>query len=128
MADPENFADIALEKGWSPGTQLQMLLRYIENQQSDDVFVDFLREQPAEPDPSAPVYKSVFRVTVLSDTMRVGSGDMADVLREIDCGDSIGTVVTTTLNAIVPPETLKAELLAIGNDGTFFGDLNSEVS
>lgn len=46
MSDAETtFVTIAAEQGWSLPTQLNVLLRYIDNQQSDDVFRDFLLAQ-----------------------------------------------------------------------------------
>lgn len=40
-----DFEAIAARKGWSVETQVTVLLDYIENQQSDDAFLDFLEEQ-----------------------------------------------------------------------------------
>lgn len=39
------FETIANEQGWSEATQIAVLLEYIENQQSDAVFKDFLLEK-----------------------------------------------------------------------------------
>lgn len=39
------FDDIAQARGWSPQTQVDILLEYIENQQSDEAFLDFIEEQ-----------------------------------------------------------------------------------
>ena len=114
------YGDIAIEKGWSLATQVDVLLTYIGNQQSDAAFVDFLQRQPDEAEPTNPVFKSVFRVTVLTTNQHVASGELEEALREIDHGDSIGQIERTTLNAIVPADEIRAELLAIGNDGTFF--------
>lgn len=42
------FDDKAAVAGWAASTQVDVLLRYIENQQSDDVFEDFLDRQIEE--------------------------------------------------------------------------------
>jgi hypothetical protein len=42
---PKSFEDFAIEQGWTPETQVCVLLRYIENQDSDACFTDFLEEQ-----------------------------------------------------------------------------------
>jgi len=44
------FEEIAKAQAWTPETQVSVLLRYIENQDSDDAFLDFLGEQVAEED------------------------------------------------------------------------------
>lgn len=42
------FIDTAAEEGWSDATQIDVLLRYIENQQSFEAFEDFLAELRAD--------------------------------------------------------------------------------
>ena len=44
------FEEIAAAQGWTPATQVSVLLRYVENQQSEDCFIDFLEQQAAEED------------------------------------------------------------------------------
>ena len=39
------FDRFAHEQGWDMDSQVTILLRYIDNQQSDEAFKDFLREQ-----------------------------------------------------------------------------------
>lgn len=39
------FERISTEQGWIPETQVQILLEYIESQQSDEAFVNFLKEK-----------------------------------------------------------------------------------
>lgn len=41
----DNFKDIAEAQGWALSTQVHVLLEYIENQQSDEAFLDFLDEK-----------------------------------------------------------------------------------
>ena len=42
------FIEAAAEAGWNRDSQLDVLLRYIENQQDDGTFEDFLRRQVDE--------------------------------------------------------------------------------
>ena len=42
------FEKIASEQGWTPETQVQVLLEYVGNQQSDEAFEDFLKEKQKE--------------------------------------------------------------------------------
>lgn len=44
MPERDIFIDTADEEGWSDATQIDVLLRYIENQQSPEAFQDFLAE------------------------------------------------------------------------------------
>lgn len=39
-----DFKKIANEQDWTPRTQVDLLLEYIENQQSDEAFRDFILE------------------------------------------------------------------------------------
>lgn len=41
------FANASDEAGWNPESQVQILLEYIGNQNSDSAFEDFLREKVA---------------------------------------------------------------------------------
>ena len=43
-----NFEIIAEQEGWAPNTQVSILLEYIENQQSQDAFQDFISEKISE--------------------------------------------------------------------------------
>lgn len=43
----ETFNKIAEQQGWSPDSQVAILLEYIENQQSNDAFEDFLNQKAA---------------------------------------------------------------------------------
>jgi hypothetical protein len=65
------------------------------------------------------VYKLVITVTVLTTEQGLARQDLSYILGEINDGESIGDIRTTS-NAPVPPEQLRAELFAIGDDGTFF--------
>jgi len=38
------FSEVSNAQGWSEATQIDVLLRYIANQQSDESFADFLGE------------------------------------------------------------------------------------
>ena len=44
------FDNIAAEEGWTPATQVDVLLGYIENQQTLDAFSDYLEDQRANDD------------------------------------------------------------------------------
>jgi len=66
------------------------------------------------------IFKTVFTVTVLSEDMPISPDtDMEDVLNYINTGDGIGQVELASADSI-PADKIEAELLAIGNDGTFF--------
>lgn len=65
-------------------------------------------------------FKTTFTVTVLSEDAPVSSDmEMIDLIREMDSGDLIGQVDLTSADE-VPLDKIEDELLAIGNDGTFF--------
>lgn len=56
MSESYLFEEIAEQQGWTDATQVEVLLRYIENQASPEAFQDFLNEQVAaelslDPDP-----------------------------------------------------------------------------
>ena len=73
-------------------------------------------------------HKTVIEVTLYSDTqldMSIGEVDLWDELRTwmgdaVD-GDKIGDWKITE-NSIIEGDALRAELVAIGNDGSFFDD------
>lgn len=44
------FEDIATAEGWTPTTQVDVLLEYVENQQSPDAFFDYLEGHRADRD------------------------------------------------------------------------------
>lgn len=48
MGESEFFATTASEEGWTEATQVDLLLRYIENQDSACAFADFLADQRAD--------------------------------------------------------------------------------
>lgn len=65
-------------------------------------------------------FKTTFTITVLTEDSPVSDGvNIIDVVRDFTDGDSIGDVQRTSANE-VPADKIKDELLAIGNDGTFF--------
>lgn len=45
-----DFKDVAEQEGWTLATQVQVLLEYIENQQSEEAFNDFISEKIGEVD------------------------------------------------------------------------------
>lgn len=45
---PLTFHDIAEREGWADFDAVEILLEYIDNQQSPDAFVDFLLEKATE--------------------------------------------------------------------------------
>lgn len=45
MAAEEIAREIAEKQGWTDDTLLTLLFEYIDNQQSDDVFGDFLQQR-----------------------------------------------------------------------------------
>lgn len=50
MSESNLFEEIADQQGWTEATQVDVLLRYIENQGSFEAFQDFLSEQVATED------------------------------------------------------------------------------
>jgi hypothetical protein len=75
----------------------------------------------------ARAYKTVFTVTVYSPEPIHPYMDFAGVVAEMDEGAFVGDVKQTDGPEIVEGETLIAELIAIGNDGSFFGGEDDEV-
>lgn len=51
MSTGEIFYSVAAAEGWSADDQIDILLRYIENQAADDSFHDYLVEQRARANP-----------------------------------------------------------------------------
>lgn len=45
-----NFENIAEQEGWTLSTQVSVLLEYIENQQSEEAFNDFIAEKTGDMD------------------------------------------------------------------------------
>ena len=75
------------------------------------------------------IYKHVVKVTILSenDSLENSLGqewDLSDVQYAITDGDCIGAVSHESTDE-VPSREVGKELFAIGNDGTFFDDLES---
>ncbi len=67
------------------------------------------------------IYKHVFSVTVLSeDKDELPQMELCDVLQAIDSGDDIGQAKHVSVEE-VPASKVDEELLALGNDGSFFG-------
>lgn len=64
--------------------------------------------------------KTIIQITILHpDDYDPAGGPLDEVLSDMDDGPIIGlsTIVSTDS---VPPEALRDELLALGNDGAFF--------
>lgn len=70
----------------------------------------------------AKIYKHVYTVVVLSESDDT-VGDLDVLANSIDTGEDIGQFEHTSTEE-VPAEQVKQELLAIGNDGTFFDSLD----
>lgn len=66
-----------------------------------------------------PLHKTTVTVTVYSREPIPDARDIADILREMDDGEYIGGSKITDRNEIAY-EDARAELIAIGNDGSFF--------
>lgn len=82
----------------------------------------------AESPPRLPVFRTAILITVLHeardlDTARaeITSMRVHDILSEMDDGSFIGATRWEATREI-PPAEVRTELLAIGNDGTFFED------
>ena len=74
------------------------------------------------------IQKTTFTVTVLHDaTENPRNMELETVLEQMDMGDFIGSVhVGDTVD--IPNETVREELEAIGNDGTFFQMEETEIT
>lgn len=68
------------------------------------------------------ISKTIIEITLLhpSDSPLTGY-DVKDVLYEMDEGSAVGWE-TSRKTAAVPADRVSAELIALGNDGTFFGE------
>ena len=65
-------------------------------------------------------FKTTFTITVLTEDGPISdSADIIDVVRDFTDGDSIGHIERSAADE-VPADKINDELLAIGNDGTFF--------
>ncbi|BBA65179.1 hypothetical protein [Xanthomonas phage XacN1] len=74
------------------------------------------------------VRKSVLQFVVYhTDDDKLENYTLLDILDECDTGNMIRGSVDTVLSELVPDESLKSELIAIGNDGTFFDYPNEET-
>jgi hypothetical protein len=71
------------------------------------------------------IYKTTYKVVVLSDGPIDGGADLENVLREMNEGCLIGETEFVSCDP-VDPSAVHKELLAIGNDGTFFGPYDEE--
>lgn len=76
------------------------------------------------------IYKHVLSVVILSEQETLedalgGEWDLKDVEYAITDGDCIGDVQHESTE-MVPASKVVSELIAIGNDGSFFGDLDDE--
>ena len=67
------------------------------------------------------VSKTVITITVLHHTDDVLPDEIEDVLYETREGYACGWE-TDRVTTLVPPDRVKSELIAVGNDGTFFDD------
>jgi hypothetical protein len=73
------------------------------------------------------IYKTVFKITVLSEEPFDEGGasddndpfDLSAINYAITEGDCVGQVTQDSC-VLVPPSEVEAELLALGNDGSFF--------
>jgi hypothetical protein len=70
------------------------------------------------------IYKTIITVTVLSDTP-LEFDDLAELEHAISYGDCVGMHEVGT-HQVVDPQCVSTELLALGNDGTFFDSLDEE--
>jgi hypothetical protein len=72
------------------------------------------------------VYKTTLVVTILSEHSpeNIEHFSLADVDEWIDTGDAIGNFKLTKCDLITDKKTIQKELLALGNDGSFFDSLD----
>jgi hypothetical protein len=72
------------------------------------------------------IYKNVFTLIVYSEGYPLTKNwDVDDITYELDSGAMIGYTELLSTEK-VPPERIKEDLMAIGNDGTFFQDTEEE--
>lgn len=74
------------------------------------------------------IYRTEFTVVVLSDDPMPENSHIENVIRDMDVGDKIGDVKQGPTTEIVGDEAIVAALVAVGNDGNFFGDADAEDS
>jgi hypothetical protein len=74
-----------------------------------------------------PVQKMIIQITVLTDTetperaSALFSGmELSEIADAMDVGEDIGGPIRIASVETLPADRVKDELLAIGNDGTFF--------
>lgn len=69
------------------------------------------------------IYKHVITLTILSEVDDLSGLTLEELGRSIDKGEDIGSFRITSRDA-VPDDKLHDELLAVGNDGSFFRGLD----
>lgn len=73
--------------------------------------------------------KTVIEVIVLSrrgDVAPCEFAELSDVLEAMNTGQFVGTSATRSVH-VVPADLAREELLAVGNDGRFFDELDDAV-
>ncbi|MCG2841262.1 hypothetical protein L6Q21_09745 [Sandaracinobacter sp. RS1-74] len=91
----------------------------------NDALTPILRDLAGEPGTPPAVCKVTLEITLLAtqdDADRLDDLNLTDIAREMDDGAFVGTISARRFEAIAPT-ALRDELLALGNDGTFFDGL-----
>lgn len=71
------------------------------------------------------IVKTTITITVLHRAGGLDNMEIADVLYEMEQGEAVGWETGRTTEA-VPTDKVQDELMALGNDGTFFDDVYGE--
>jgi len=70
--------------------------------------------------PTTPIFKHVFTVVVLSETDTLPFESLEEIAYAITEGEDIGTWSQQSVDRLDDPDKIRDELIAIGNDGSFF--------
>lgn len=73
-----------------------------------------------------PIYKHVFQIVVLNDRREYDPDELAFLAHDIADGDSFGEYKRLSTD-VVPSSQVADELVALGNDGSFFVDPFYEI-
>lgn len=73
--------------------------------------------------PVKKIWKTVYKFVVLSEEPIPAKSEFPDIMEECETGRYIGDVVLSS-SKVMKPERVKRQLLNMGNDGTFFDDID----
>lgn len=114
---------------FNPKIGLENLHQALDKIMDDLGIAKIVKNKESEQEPQKYVMKFSFVFDVLGATENpvdfaneVKGMSLSEILEESDTGDFIAGIVTRSKPYILPPANVKMELLAMGNDGTFFDE------